>query len=631
MAPITGAAAYKKKDGTLAIAKDKASIQWLPHGSDKGVTIPVANITNLQQTPETAAKVMLKIFDKSPDAAEPVTHTFLFNSPSNPRAEANAIKEILTTLIAALKAEDASVPKANGSSTSAAMAMASAVTSKPTGPSAWYDNAQLKVDYQLQESLLKKDMSLNRTYMETRRTKPDTITDSQFNRQFWSTRVNLLRAFAVESNQKKGSYNVLSAVKPRQVDGELKLNISAEQVQLIFSQHPLVRRVYDENVPKLKEADFWSRFFVSRLFKKLKGERIVEADATDPTFDRYLDISTDDGLDQRLLSTHIPNIINLEGNEENQGGSKSGNRKDFTMRPGAIAKVPIIRTLNSLSEKIMAQVAPSDIDPSAPIGMDEATFNSLALRDLQGDPEENRIMLNIKEQSRFFSSEKSELSAEAIMYAKQIPSDILFDLQTELDPEIMDHNNAGGLDLRTAIGVLEDSDSEDEDKTGHVGSKESIADAQRHVLEGIVARRAALEGSTVQSLSGLSQHLFDRLVLTHATTTEFLHHFWLVFLSGDADKANELAQLVTTLERAMDRINAVAADAEKEREDAIRIKKEHIKTVYEKTKKRIHWKPESVGGGQKVVMEMMEPTIKTLHKASKEYRKALAAEGIDTS
>ncbi|KAG4413758.1 hypothetical protein IFR04_013108 [Cadophora malorum] len=634
MAPITGAAAYKKKDGTLTIAKDQKSIVWLPHaGSDKGLTIPVANITNLQQTPETAAKVMLKIFDKSPDAAEAVTHTFLFNSPSNPRAEANAIKEILTTLIAALKAEDASVPRANGGgSASAAMAMAHTVVSKPTGSAGWYDDAQLKVDYQLQESLLKKDLALNRTYMESRRTKPDTITDSQFNRQFWSTRLNLLRAFAVESNQKKGSYNVLSAVKPRQVDGELKLNISAEQVQLIFSQHPLVRRVYDENVPKLKEADFWSRFFVSRLFKKLKGERITEADATDPTFDRYLDISTDDGLDKRLLATHIPNIIDLEGNEENQGGSKSGNRKDVTMWPDSRTKVPIIRTLNSLSEKIMSQVAPSDIDPSAPIGMDEATYNQLVLRDLQGDPEENRIMLNIKEQSRFFSSEKSELSAEAAMYAKQVPADILFDLQMDVDPEMMDHDAAGGLDLRTAIGVVEDSDSEDEDKTtSHVGSKASISDAQRHVLEGIVARRAALEGSAAQSLSGLSQHIFDRLVLTHTTTTEFLHHFWLVFLSGDADKANELAQLVTSLERAMDRINAVAADAEKEREDAIRIKKEHIKNVYEKTKKKIHWKPESVGGGQKVVMEMMDPTIKTLQKATKEYRRALAAEGMDTS
>tara|TARA_R110002060_G_scaffold18542_5_gene25467 strand:- start:502 stop:723 length:222 start_codon:yes stop_codon:yes gene_type:complete len=47
MAPITGAAAYKKKDGTLTIAKDQKSIVWLPHaGSDKGLTIPVANITS---------------------------------------------------------------------------------------------------------------------------------------------------------------------------------------------------------------------------------------------------------------------------------------------------------------------------------------------------------------------------------------------------------------------------------------------------------------------------------------------------------------------------------------------------------------------------------------------------------
>lgn len=99
----------------------------------------------------------------------------------------------------------------------------------------------------------------------------------------------MLRSFAIESSQKRGSYHVLAAVKPREVNGELKMNISAEQVQLIFSQHPLVKRVYDENVPKLNEMEFWSRFFLSRLFKKLKGERITVADSTDAVFDRYLD------------------------------------------------------------------------------------------------------------------------------------------------------------------------------------------------------------------------------------------------------------------------------------------------------------------------------------------------------
>jgi transcription initiation factor TFIIH subunit 1 len=574
---------------------------------------------------------MLKIFEKSPDAAEPVTHLFHFNSPTNPRGEANAIKDILTNLISAAKTKNASIPRANGAS--AAMAIASAVKSTP-GANRWYDDAQLKTDIELQQSLMKKDLALHRTYMEARRTKPDTISDSQFNSQFWSTRTSILRAHAVETHQKRGSYNVLSAVKPRQVDGELKMNISAEQVQLIFSQHPLVKRVYDENVPKLNDMEFWSRFFLSRLFKKLKGGRITEADTTDPIFDRYLEASNDETLPQRLLETHIPHIIDLEGNEENQGGMKSGNRKDFTMRPGSVAKVPIVRTLNSLSEKIMAHVAPSDVDPANPIGMDEETFNELALRDLQGDAEEHRIMLNIKGQTRFFSDEKSEVSAEAALYAKQKPSEVLLELVSDFDPAMMDTNAAGGFDLRAAIGVVEDSDSEEDEaeKPAHVGNKASRLDAQRHIFEGIAARRIEVDGtSSENALAGLSQKIFDRLTLTHATTTEFLHHFWVVFLSGDADRAGELAKMVETLERAMDRINAVAADAEKEREEIIQRQKKHIRDVWEQTGKKLKWSPNSIGGGEKVVREMMEPTIKTLQKASKEYRKALAAEGIDAS
>lgn len=580
---------------------------------------------------------MLKIFEKSPDAAEAVTHLFHFDSPSNPRGEANAIKDALTNLISSVKADDPSIPGANGSATSAAMAIASAVTSKPTsGTARWYDDAQLKTDIELQQSLMKKDPALHRTYMESRRTKPDTISDSQFNSQFWSTRTNILRAHAVETHQKRGQYNVLSAVKPRQVDGELKMNISAEQVQLIFSQHPLVKRVYDENVPKLNEMDFWSRFFLSRLFKKLKGERInPDTDSTDPTFDRYLEASNETGPTPKLLATHIPHIIDLEGNEENQGGSKgiSGNRQDWTMRPSEMSKIPIVRTLNSLSEKIMAYVAPSDIDPADPIGMDEETFNSLVLRDLQGDSEENRIMLSIKEQSRFFSNEKSDISVEAASYANQVPSEVLSGMQMDVDPSMMDNDANGRFDLRSAIGVLEDSDSEDdeEEKVVHVGSKASFVDAQKQILEGVKARRIEIDGSSTQSLSGLSQRIFDRLTLTHATTTEFLHHFWLVFLSGDVDRAGELAKMVETLERAMDRINAVAADAEKDRDEIILREKQHIKDLWEQTGKKKKFDPSLVGGGAKVVKEMMEPTIKTLQKASKEYRKALAAEGIDAS
>ena len=120
---------------------------------------------------------MLKIFVKSPDATEPVTHLFHFNSPTNPRGEANAVKDILTGLITAVKASDPSLPAVNGTGgVSSAIAMASAATSRPkSGVQPWYDDSQLKVDIELQQSLMRKDPALHKTYEEARRTKPDTI------------------------------------------------------------------------------------------------------------------------------------------------------------------------------------------------------------------------------------------------------------------------------------------------------------------------------------------------------------------------------------------------------------------------------------------------------------------------
>jgi len=614
-----GSAIYKKKEGTLSISKDQKSIIWTPsqpRDATPGLLIDVINITNLQQTPETAPKVMLKIFEKPVTAPEPVTHVLTFNSPTNPREEAKAIKEILSNLIAAVKASDSSNLKLNGS----LPANETPSGLPPALPSdQWYEDAHLKNDIELQQSLMKNDPSLQRTYMESRRTKPETITDSQFNAHFWSTRTNVLRAHAVEVNQKRGPYNVLSAVK---IKGE-KMNIKPEHIQLIFSQHPLVKQIYDENVPKLNEVQFWERFFLSRLYKKLKGQRITEADATDPTFDRYLDRSDE----KRQDDTQVPHFIDLEGNEENQGGMRSGNKKDFTMIPGSAAKVPIIRSLNNVSERIMANVAPSDIDPANPIGMDEETFNSLALRDLQVASIENRIELNIKQQGQFFANDKSLISEEAKLYSVQVASEVLQEMESDL---VMDGTAEEGLDLHSAIGVLEESDSEDENKISHVGSKSSFVDAHKHMMEGISARRKEIDGTASKSsLAGLSDTVFQKLTLTHATTTEFLNHFWLIFLSGDAERAGDLAKMVESLDRAMGRINAVAADAEKERQETIARHRQHIKDVYNRTQKKIQWNPSSVGGGEKVVKEMMEPIVKTLLKALADYKKAFVAESAE--
>ncbi|PGG99396.1 transcription initiation factor TFIIH subunit 1 [Blastomyces parvus] len=636
------AVAYKKKDGSLTMASDGKSITWMPKGSSSGlspVTIKVADITHLQQTPATSPKVMLKVFvqvanagpSPSPNNAPPGAteqYIFSFTSGTNARAEADAIKDALSATIQAIKTGQA--PTKEGAP--AAMAIASALSSVAGKPS-WDDDNRLIADAELQQSLLKSDPALQRVFMETLRTKAETVSSAQFVSQFWSTRVHLLRAHAIEKSQTRGSYNVLSTLKPRVEDNVTKLNISKEQIQLIFNQHPLVKKVYDENVPKLTEQQFWSRFFQSRLFKKLRGERVTEADATDPILDKYLRADEYAG---RSWTAHVPHIIDLEGNEENHS-QRQGNRPYFDMRPADMDKVPIIRTLNSLSEKIMANVTPVDADPSAPIGLSEEAYNELQLRDLRGDEELKRITLNVRDQSRFFTGTKPTEDEEARAFAQQDPQVVLHTLQNDLD-STFPPNKRGGVRLDRIVEP-EETDSDDGDdndtpnqqqstkpKQERVGSRAALAAASSQIFSAIRDRKSQFSSPSTTSpeTCGLPPAIFDRLTLTHATTTEFLHQFWQAFLSGNPDRAGEIASLVESLNRAMDRIRAVADEAEKERQGEIERLKQHAREVMASTGKNIRPNLKGVEGGEKTVNALLEPTVKALGKALEEYRRALA-------
>ncbi|KAI9800643.1 MAG: hypothetical protein M1825_003965 [Sarcosagium campestre] len=648
MPPPKGSATFKKKDGTLALAKDSRSVSWTPiapPGAPASLTVQVSSITNLQQTPAGNPKVMLRIFEQAPNAAAPEIHQFAFTSPTAARAEADAIKDALSNAIQTAKAGSptaASVtaaPGGGGGHTSAAMAMASAVSSTAGGlggSTGWHDDARLKSDTELQQSLLKSDPALQRTLMESLRTKPESITHAQFTQQFWSTRTQLLRAHAIDRNQSRGQYNVLSTLKAKTEDNVTRLSISKEQIQLIFNQHPLVKRVYDENVPKLNESAFWSKFFQSRLLKKLKGEKIIESDPLDPVLDKYLNYDQDGDRDKRNLAARIPHIIDVEGNEENHSQRK-GNQPDWTMRPRSHA---VVRNLNEISERIMAQVAPVDVDPSEPIGMDEETFNELALKDLQGDAKEQRIILNIRDQKRFFANNKdSTSSAEAKAFSLQNPADVISAVQTDIElSSSLSLDEAIGLDAESGSEGDADDDADSLKKPAHVGSQSTLAGATKQILRAIGQQRSqtgdlaasSVGFSEVQvSTCGLSAALSDRLILTHATTTEFLHHFWLAFLSGDPDRAGELAKLHESLNRALDRIQAVAADAEDERSKEAERKKREIRDVYQATGKKVRFRPETVGGGAEAVNEILAPTIKAIGLATERYRAALRAEGID--
>lgn len=640
MAIPQGRTTYKKKDGILTLTDDRKALIWtpMPATGPPTVSLAVDNILNLQQTPDSSPKVILKVIEKpKPNAGEgaaPQNFLFQFTSPTDARAEANAIRDLLSQLLAIARETDPNVPKpvnaaqagTNGGGASAAMSFASTVNAKAQ-PVRWFDDNTLKLDVELQQSLMKKNRDLAQTYGDALAMKPQSISDATFNAQFWSTRVGLLRAHAIELNQKKGSYNVLSTIKPRTEDGQFKLNISSEQISMILQQHPLVRRIYNDNVPKLSESEFWSRFFLSKLSKKLRGERVTDNDNADVIFDRYLDADNSFGFASKITAAQkVPHTIDLEANEENQGGFKSGNRKDVEMRPRA--NIPIIQTLNSLSEKIMANVAPSDLDPSAPEGLvdDSRAFQELTLRDLRGDPEASRIILNVKEQNKFFSNQDGQ-SEEAKVYEKQVPSEVLFEVQADI--ETLDDDGSGGIDIRKSIGVDDESDSDaDTKKAPHVGSRASRKQAQEQILDGMRKKRAetyggfgAGGGEDGTSPMSIPPDIAQRCFLTNATTTEFLKQFWSAFLSGDAARTQELAYYAESLRRSAERIEALATEAEKVRQQLIDKRKREIKEHYERTRKKIRWQPPR--GGRDSVMALFEATLTSLHAAQALYRSAL--------
>ncbi|KAI1433078.1 hypothetical protein GGR50DRAFT_542042 [Xylaria sp. CBS 124048] len=649
MATPTGAAAYKKKDGVLTLTPDRKTLIWTPNSAATGppaLSLSISNITNLQQTPDTVAKVMLRIFEKTAESAEPVPYLFHFNSPSDPRAEANVFKDLLSRLVADAKSNDPNVPKpasgvatpaAAGSSGSTSLASSNTANSKTT-VARLFEGDALKNDIVLQQSLLKADRNLSQMYMEGRKTKPDTMSDTNFNTHFWSARISLLRAYAIESSQKRGPYNILAQVKPVLVpdedpskEGKWQVKVTQEQVSSIMSQHPLLKRIFNENVPPLSQSEFFARFFLSKLCKKLKGERPTGQEMPDKVFDKYDEYENITAFSSRILAQHVPHIINLKGNEENQGGFRSGNRKDVEMRPRGRTDVPIIQTLNSLSEKLLVNASPADDDPENSTRVDDNTYQQLALRDLRGDAEDRRIILNIREQTKFFSSKSGEPET-ATVFSRQNPTQVLKGVQGDLG-DLVEYSS-GGVDIHASLGVDDGSDSEDEEKSQpHVGSRGSRKDAQKQILDSMLQRRVQLygEGSDDATPMGLSADIASSCNLTHATTMEFLHQFWSAFLSGDPERAAELGYLAEALKRSKERIEVVAVEAEKVRDERVNKRKAEIVQIYEKTKKKVRFNPKSIRGGREAVTKLMEPVVHCLDKAVADYQKALAAEGLQAS
>jgi transcription initiation factor TFIIH subunit 1 len=602
-----GAAQYKKQDGEVSLSANGKSIIWTPNtrGGVVAVTIATEHLTNLQQTPATSAKAVLKVQVQAPGASGAENYVFTFSSPSTARDELNAFIEPLKKVMETQRSSAVSAivspnpaPVNTNQGQSGSMTMASTTSSSAKNAvQDDYSDAQLLSNVAYQKALIEQNPSLRERLAQAMRDKPASMTTSQLSKQFWTSRIHLLRAHAAEQAQKKGEYNVIADIKQvRHPDGKMRYDFTPAKFRIIFTQYPFMVKVHNELFKKkvfATEEDFWGDWINSRLYKKMKGERITEQDFDHPNFDRYLDLVDTAARPRHFTVDHVPRFIDMEGNESNHSQQK-GNAPDFTMKPAFNGRNPILNTLNNMSERLLMNVAPSDGDSHGPAGVDEETYNELLLRDLQRNDKDNRVVLDIADQRKIAPSQDvngtSELDVANVAKAIQkIQANV--GLKPVLPTEIEEDEEPLAMDATTSM-------------------IKSIRLKASHSTPDQIAQ------------SNISTRTKDSAVMAHGTTIDFLHYFWGAYLSGDLTRAEDVKFLFETLQNSQGRFDAVASQAEQERQTQLEQIQGMEKDMPASKRRRID--RSRLPGGKQAVHDMLAATKQAVNFAEKEYQRTLA-------
>lgn len=520
-------ALYKKNAGSLSItsANDKSlTLTWKASTVESTVSIPLAVINGLQASPASSGKLLLKIVTIPPDEKSrqqadgeipATTKDYLFSFSDRPVMD-NA-KTALQNLIQQQR-------KAQEVAKTAAAIAASTSSSQVIS----LDTRNLLQNHTLQQKLLKDNKELMKTFQEA------VIQGGLPNDEFWSTRIHILRAYALSSTQRRGAYNVLSTIKPTTtMDNQINVSLTREKIHDIFEQYPVVRRAYNDNVPKLSESEFWGRFFMSRLFRKLRGEKITANDPIDAILDKYLnednkrkrdvDDKSDNEEDDEIDNVHVPQYLDILGNEENDP-QRLGNKPDITMQAGKSGKdtLALIRTMNELSQKMLNTVGDDD------------------------DNKEQDDLDRFINLSDLASDESKSDHLELYLPPKT----------TETNGNSKDNKNLEYL-LEMKSGM---SGTVNLNDVGRNSDEIKEANGQIFELIRLRARESSVNTDPEQILH--DSKLLDQAQICHATSIEFLRHFWIHFQSGDAAQAPSIIKMVTSLKKSLERVDAVVNSAQ---------------------------------------------------------------------
>ncbi|CCH45251.1 RNA polymerase II transcription factor B subunit 1 [Wickerhamomyces ciferrii] len=537
MSLVTGAATYKKKSGIITIYEDRSPAILLWKAADSAVAIPsveivLTTISHLQATPANSEKMMLKIITKQTEAAEPVNQVFGFNN----RIVMDNIKESLQQIVARHKS---AIQAAKTASESPA-------PEKPLINTTFLDDAldskKLLKNHQLQQKLLLENKQLMSTFKEA------VMNQGLDPAEFWTTRVHLLRAFALSNSQKRGPYNVLSTIKPTATsDNQVNVSVTREKIHAIFEQYPVVRKAYDDNVPRLSEGEFWSRFFSSKLFRKLRGEKINNNARGDLILDKYINMDVDyEKHEDETLDHKVNKTIDLAGNKEDDS-TKLGNGPDMTMKPNAVPEtISVLKSMNRLSQKMVnsleheySRSATPGVEKSKEELENERIREELLFKDLE-QPEHTEyaeIALKPENETREIKKIKPPTRAEYANYTENLRTQV--DTPLNLQSLLSDERKRHIEDASSAVL-----------KSVRTNSKQSKQSWQVYRSLEEQANHQVLD----ESDETVDKALMEQLRITHGTSVEFLRHFWLHFSSGDPSQANNIKSLYNSLLKSQERI-----------------------------------------------------------------------------
>ncbi|ODV94635.1 hypothetical protein PACTADRAFT_50501 [Pachysolen tannophilus NRRL Y-2460] len=618
MATVFGAALVKDKSGMLTIHEEYSPPKLVWKSIDSSINVPIIEIpldriTNLQATKPSSAKMMLNVITKENETAAPKKNVFAFTHRPTMDNIKGALQQIVARKKTSIQAAQQSISEGGSNTATPSGAPGTPQAQLQQQQAQQQQQQQIVVDDEFLSNLLDskrllKNHALQQKVLIENKQLMSTFQEAVMNNgldptEFWNTRIHLLRSYAIQHNQRKGPYNVLSTIKPvASSDNQVDVSVTREKIHAIFEQYPIVRKAYDDNVPKLSEGDFWSRFFSSKLFRKLRGEKNYNKVRGDIILDKYLyydpdftdDIQGDEdeiGKNKKQKTNeHIDKFIDVFANEEDVS-AKYGNAPDMTMRYDKDQDmVSILRDMNRLSKNMLSnatkdkdetleeeehekedQLAFSDLEEKETTEYNELKVNS-NLNIAANLLEKNGAKIDKLQYSKFISNMKSYFDEEldlAETYESEESKKQILEASKEISAAVKLNSKQSrqswqisklqGLD---SMQMLSSSASSASSSTNITAANNSGNNGAFPTPNSPPIPNASSGSQQDEIIPDFPVPLLENLRLTHSTSIEFLRHFWLHFSSGSKHQVGTLQKLYNSLQKSHQRVDAILKQIE---------------------------------------------------------------------